>query len=289
MKKIIVSLLFLISVTLLATEPITFAHFRDLFPLEEDINPTADITTDGRYPRFDTLVSISGEISPASKADKAIIASLGSDFPFQVLFKNRNEIQTAYLTEAQASQLKKINKKGQLFEARLIYIGILKNKKRLFFLDKITASNIISDKSSCFTDTLLGVKLGSNLLSASKTIEKQYGKPIDTVLHGVQKGTVFVIDEKTKTALYIYDGGEEFRDKVYSLQVSTYGDSKRELFNGVLFGDTVNQVKEKLNIPFQIHPGGNPDDDIEILHYELSKCSFETKSGKIYSIFITEE
>ncbi|RHX78829.1 hypothetical protein [Leptospira yasudae] len=289
MKKIIVSLIFLISAALLTTEPITFAHFRALFPLEEDINPAADITTDGRYPRFDTLVSISGEISPASKTDKAIIASLGGDFPFQVLFKNRNEIQTAYLTEAQANQLKKINKKGQLFEARLIYIGVLKNKKRLFFLDKITTSNIISDKSSCFADSLLGVKLGSNLVSVFKTLEKQYGKPMDTVQHGMQKGTVFVIDKKTKTAFYIYDGGDEYRDKVYSIQVSTYGESKKELFNGVFFGDTVDQVKEKLNIPFQIHPGGNPEDDIEILHYEQSKCSLETKSGKIYSIFITEE
>ncbi|EMN70909.1 hypothetical protein [Leptospira interrogans] len=289
MKKIIFSLLFLISAALLATEPISFVYFRNLFPLEEDISPESDITTDGRYPKFDTLVTISGEITPASKTDKAIIASLGGDFPYQASFKNRNEIQTVYLTEAQVSQLKKINKKGQLLEARLIYIGILKNKKRLFFLDKIATSNIPSDKSSCFADSLMGIKLGSNLSSATKSIEKQYGRPFDTVMRGEQKGNVFVIDQKTKTALYIYDGGEEFRDKVYSLQLSTYGDSRKELFNGLLFGDTADQVKEKLNIPFQIHPGGNPDDDIEILYYELSKCSFETKEGKIYSVFITEE
>ncbi|WP_155717143.1 hypothetical protein [Leptospira santarosai] len=289
MKKLILGLLFLISVALFATEPISFTHFRDLFPLEEDISPDSDITIDSRYPKFDTLITISGEILPASQADKAIIASLGGDFPYRVLFKNRNEIQTVYLTETQVNQLKKINKKGQLFEARLIYIGILKNKKRLFFLDKIALSKISSDKSNCFTDSLIGIKLGSNLISVTKIIEKQYGKSFETVSRGDQKGYVFIIDQKTKTALYIYDGGEEFRDKVYSLQISTYGDSKNELFNGVRFGDTVDQVRERLNTPFQVHPGGNPDDDIEIIYYEMSKCSFETKSGKIYSIFITEE
>ncbi|WP_162265509.1 hypothetical protein [Leptospira borgpetersenii] len=293
MKKLVLIIIILISIDLFSEDLISFSRFRQAVPLEN--SPDSDFNTDARLPKFDVLVRAVGPIIEIPSNEKWIIDSYGnsriekfkfSDYKYEIPLQNRKETQKIWITQSQFSELQNEINTNIQFKATVFFYGAFKNKKRVFFLGSLKKSNAPLDQSACFSDSLMGIKLGSNYKQTIDFVEGKYGPAYDTMKHRNQNAKVYIINKDTKTVLYIYDGGEEEADKVYSLQLSTYGNSNQELFKSVAFGDNVQIASKKLNVKLKER---KQSAETDLLYSEISQCSFETKDKKIFSVFITEE
>ncbi|MBM9502252.1 hypothetical protein JWG44_18515 [Leptospira sp. 201903071] len=293
MKKFVPLLILLISIDLFSEDLISFSRFRQAVPLEN--SPDSDFNTDARLSKFDVLVRAVGPIIEIPNNEKWIIDSFGnvriekfnfSDYKYEIPFQNRKETQKIWITQSQFAELQKEIDSNIQFKATVFFYGAFKNKKRVFLLGSLKKSNAPLDQSACFSDSLMGIKLGSNYNETIDSIEDKYGPAYDTMKHRNQNGKVYIIDKDTKTVLYVYDGGEEEAGKVYSLQLSTYGNSNQELFKSVVFGDNIQIASKKLNVKLKER---KQSPEIDLLYSDFSQCSFETKNKKIFSVFITEE
>ncbi|UOG39975.1 hypothetical protein MAL08_19715 (plasmid) [Leptospira noguchii] len=293
MKKLVLIIIILISIDLFSEDLISFSRFRQAVPLEN--SPDSDFNTDARLPKFEVLVRAVGPILEIPDNERWIIDSQGgsriekfkfSDYKYEIPLQNRKETQKVWITQSQFSELQNEINTNVQFKALIFFYGAFKNKKRVFLLGSLKKSNRPLDQSACFSDSLMGIKLGSNYKETIQFIEGKYGAAYDNMKHGNQNAKVYIIDKDAKTVLYVYDGGEEERDKVYSLQLSTYGNSNQELFKSVVFGDNIQMASKKLNVKLKERKQ-SPETDL--LYSEISQCSFETKNKKIFSVFITEE
>lgn len=293
MKKLVLLLILLISIDLFSEDLISFARFRQAVPLENSSD--SDFNTDARLPKFDVLIRAVGPIIEIPNNEKWVIDSYGnsriekfkfSDYKYEIPLQSRKETQKIWITQSQFTELQnEINTNNQ-FKATIFYYGAFKNKKRVFFLGSLKKSNAPLDQSACFSDSLMGIKLGSNYKETINSIEDKYGSVYDNMKNRNQNVKVYIVDKDTKTVLYIYDGGEEERDKVYSLQLSSYGNSNQELFKSVVFGDSIQSASKKLNVKLKER---KQSAETDLLYSDISQCSFETKDKKIFSAFITEE
>ncbi|TGK38425.1 hypothetical protein EHQ12_05245 [Leptospira gomenensis] len=293
MKKLALLLILLISIDLFSEDLISFSRFRQAIPLEN--SPDSDFNTDGRFPKFDVLVRAVGPAIEIPNNEKWVIDSYGnsriekfkfSDYKYEIPLRNRKETQKIWITQSQLSELQSEINTNVQFQVSLFFYGAFKNKKRVFFLGSLKKSNAPLDQTACFSDSLMGIKLGSNYKETIDLIEDKYGPAYDTMKHRNQNAKVYIIDKDTKTVLYIYDGGEEDSDQVYSLQLSSYGNSNQELFKSVAFGDDIQVASKKLGVKLKERKQSSETD---LLYSDISQCSFETKNKKIFSVFITEE
>ncbi|PJZ57158.1 hypothetical protein [Leptospira barantonii] len=293
MKKLVLLLILLISIDLFSEDLISFSRFRQVVPLENSSD--SDFNTDTRLPKFDVLVKAVGPIIEIPNNEKWVIDSYGnsriekykfSDYKYEISLQNRKETQKIWITQSQFTELQNEINTNVQFKATIFFYGAFKNKKRVFFLGSLKKSNAPLDQSACFSDSLMGIKLGSDYKETIDSIEDKYGPVYDNMKHRNQNAKVYIIDKETKTVLYVYDGGEEERDKVYSLQLSSYGNSNQELFKSVVFGDSIQSASKKLNVKLKER---KQSAETDLLYSDVSQCSFETKNKKIFSVFITEE
>ncbi|MBW0435003.1 hypothetical protein HGB47_15425 [Leptospira yasudae] len=293
MKKLVLLLILFISIDLFSEDLISFSRFRQVVPLENTSD--SDFNTDTRLPKFDVLVRAVGPIIEIPNNEKWVIDSYAnsriekykfSDYKYEIPFQSRKETQKIWITQSQFTELQNEINTNVQFKASVFFYGAFKNKKRVFFLGSLKKSNAPLDQSACFSDSLMGIKLGSNYKETIDSIEDKYGPVYDNMKHRNQNAKVYIIDKYTKTVLYVYDGGEEERDKVYSLQLSTYGNSNQELFKSVVFGDNIQGASKKLNVKLKER---KQSAETDLLYSDISQCSFETKNKKIFSVFITEE
>ncbi|TGK30983.1 hypothetical protein EHQ12_05935 [Leptospira gomenensis] len=275
-------------------ELITFTRFRQIVPLE-GVTTDSEFFVDARLPRFSVLVSVVGPVLETPEVERWPIVFQENpsqkslkfeEYRFEVALKSRNEIQKVFLTEAQIPEIEKAAKAGKILHASIVYYGYTKNKKRVFLLSSASESKTKIDKSICFADSLMDLRLGADYAETIADAETKFGPSYQDMQIRDKKGKVFVIDRESKTVLYVYDGGEEERNKVQSLQLSTYGNSKQRAVKNVFFGDDAAFASKKLGIQFKVH---KQTDETDIYYYDYSGCTFETKNNKVFSIFITEE
>ncbi len=269
---------------------------------EEIAKKNLSIHIDARVPGFSTILTFTGKkrtIPPQRQAKLDLLKKMAN---FQRLI-------SLYETEVEVTQDGKIYwlpvqkgseapffeqiKQGNEFNALIRYVGCcytndLKqmNENRLYFLIGFDFElEPRRQKSKCFSDKILGFKLGMPLKDALLQASKKYGEPIITKNASGGILMQFALDGARSARLYIGSATADYNRKVYLLQVSGTK-LKTPLFDDVRLGDTLDAIK---NLDRTQLKEEGPGVDQKTIFENGSPCSVQTTNDQITSVQILED
>ena len=273
----------------------TFKYFRQNVVVA---GKDADINFDARFIRFRAVVTYLGEYRPLSKSKKEKFDLLDNInvlhgkihfFNYEVLI--RDEGGWEFWIPANRLLAERIDEaidEGEDFTAMLTYLGCCyEEDERILNMNRVDLGKPERiPRHTCFTDELLGVKVGADFTESFEQLEERYGPPFSRSLNEKKQDVaVFPVDEETKTAIYLRNGGPEYADTVSSIQLSTYNQGEMKFYKDLHLGATKQEAEAILGTPLSVRT----DTKFPILYQKGSYCSFEMKDGKIFSVFVSED
>lgn len=273
----------------------TFKYFRQNILVGDT---SADVNFDARFIRFSAVVTYLGEYRLLSKSKKDTFDLLdninvlhGKIHFFNYEVQIRDEEGREFWIPANrllAERIDRALEKGQDFTAMLTYLGCCyEGDDRILTMNRADlAEPERIPRHTCFTDELLGIRVGEDFQEAFEKLKERYGEPLKEFKNDkMQDVAMFPVDEETRTALYLRNGGPEYSQVVSSVQLSTYRNGTMRFYGGLSLGASKEEAEEILGTPLILRK--NPEYDL--LHQEGSYCSFEMQDGRIFSVLVTED
>lgn len=269
---------------------------------EEIVKKKLTLHIDARVPGFSTILKYTGKrrAIPAERKTKLDLLQKAGDLAHLIaLYETEVEVtqdnKTYWLpiqtqTEEPFSQQIKA---GEEFNALIRYVGCCYthdlnqiNQNRLYFLVGFDFDfDQRPKKAKCFSNELLGFRLGMPLKDALRAASKKFGEP--KITKNASGGYIlqFDISKSGSARLYIGAATVDYNRHVFMLQVSGTK-LKDSLFSGVKLGDTLDAVK---NLDRSKLKEEQPGVDQKTLFEEGSPCSLQTINDQITSVQIVED
>lgn len=278
--------------------PATLKFIKIFIPLNEESIKEGRMYIDARLPGLKLFIKYKGKIRDISNKELDninIISSMNTrlnvlnDTKKEILVSDNNEDFWVLIPNKLYESVNSSLIKNKEFTIYVIYIGHSFNSKsdRVFLLTGINASTEKPVSRLVYSKSLLDIQLGSNINKTLKILKKIYNEPIDTLSTKLaQKVYVFGIDKITKTILYVYDGGPEFRERVYALQLSTYNNSEMVFYKNLKLSANKNELESFFKTDYSFE---NIGDEKLLMRLNNSDCSFEIENNKLYSVYIVED
>jgi len=260
------------------------------------------INLDARMPGFSTILKFTGKKRPLPAERKAKIELLKTMSQLsRMLPLYENEIEVFqdgiyYWLPIQKSSEEAFEirvKPNSEFNAKIRYIGCcytldtsLMNQNRLYYL--IGFDDDLSSrptKRACFSNQLLGVKLGENMKDVLDKLSKKYGDP--DIGRNDSGGVIlqFHLNPKKTARLHVSSATVDYPRKVFLVQVSG-SNFDQTLFDKVKLGQPLSRLTNVDHTKLKEEPTTT---NTRTFFEEGSPCSVQTIEEKIQSVQIVED
>ena len=275
---------------------LSLKYFRRAVPLPAE--PPEDFAVATDHPVFRAPVFFTGRIRPIEESKKKVYADLELDGPVkEALVASEQEIEVGlrnirYWVAVQpetARYFKESVNAYRIFEIELLYLGSSSDEARLFLFSRAQDYVGRIAPAPCFAHRLMGVSPASPAADTYARLEEQFGVPLRVYEdeESREKISMYAVDDASRTVLYIRDGGPEDRDTITYIQLSTYNNSDREVFDGLNFGDSYEKVVQFMGGESRVY-SRDVEKGIKVVAQRGSYCSAELVDGKLNSILIQD-
>jgi len=267
----------------------TIKNFQRLRSLPED---SREVIVDTTLPGLSAVVRYSGaERELPGKKEfflESVAKALDSDF-FR-LYTREIRVQEqgrTYWVPIQQHVLESFRKEidaGDELTLQLRYLGAFGDVGRLYLaIDFSAGASGRVPRAGCFSQELVGVRVGDPYAATLTRLEARYGEPYSAGVRSQRRYHAFVVDRDRGTSLVIGDAGAGYGERIFSVQLSGPANPDVALFRSLRLGASPGEVESVLGKPVEEAESG---DGYTQLSYVGTNCSVELKEGRLASFLI---
>jgi len=277
-------------------QPVTIKFIEKYFPLKRSKEKKFAYEIDARIPNLSIVARFGGKIRKIKqKGIRRFHSLLGKknkflsdmkDLTWEINLQYKEKDYWVLLPERFDKDRLTALRKNTVYAFNVTFIGYFYKggPRRILLLRSINSRLPVIENHTPFTTSLAGIKLNGPMLENLMKLEKKYGKPYKIIEHkNYEIVVIFILDKKTKTVLYVFNGGPSYVKNIHSLQLSSYKKGTMKFYKNLSLGSTLEDIK-KVFSSSQLEMSFNGN--IQVIKIKNSYCSFELKKGKIYSVHI---